>query len=155
MTRVRGRDVRQETAMRRGWRRRNQRQSFKTTNGVDSCQPSHRSGISIALDADQLSCKEEGAARLELKGIAQQLGRINKRVAMQAAVTQNLRLLKTGNHAKHTLLIPVSQFSLEPHEVVTGAMGVFRPELYHSIGSQSRLGIHQAHRLQRTELHGL
>ena len=67
---------------------------FKTTSGVDSCQPSHRSGIRVTLDADQLSCKEEGAARLELKGIAQQLGRIDKGVAMQAAVAKKLRLLQ-------------------------------------------------------------
>ena len=141
--------------MRRGTGWRDQWQSCQTTGGVDSCQPSHRGGIRIALDTDQLSRKEEGAARLELEGIAQQLGRIDKGVAMQAAVAQKLRLLKTGNHAKHPLLLPVGQFSLESHEVVTGAMGVFRPELYHSIGSLTRLGILKAHRLQRTELHSL
>src|SRR3970282_1201489 len=136
VTRVRGRNVRHETAMRRGGGRRDQRQSRKTTGSVDSCQSSHRGGIRVALDADQLPCKEEGAARLELKGIAQQLGRIDKGVAMQAAIAQKLRLLKTGNHAKHPLLFPVGQFSLESHEVVTRAMGVFRPKLYHGIGSR-------------------
>ena len=34
-------------------------------------------------------------------------------------------------------------------------MGVFRPELHHRIGSRTSLGILKAHRLQRTELHGL
>ena len=34
-------------------------------------------------------------------------------------------------------------------------MGIFRPELHHSIGSRTGLGILQPHRLQRTELHGL
>ena len=58
----------------------------KTTRGIDSCQPSHRGRIRIALDTDQLSCKEEGATRLELKGIAQQLRRIDEGVAMETAV---------------------------------------------------------------------
>src|SRR6185295_19814465 len=131
------------------------RQSRKTTGRVDSCQPSHRSGIGIALDADQLSGKKESPARLELQGITKQLGRIDKGVAMQAAVTQKLGLLKTGNHAKHPLLLPIGQLCLKSNEIVTGAMDIFRPKLDHSIGSSTRFWILKAHRLQRTELHGL
>src|SRR5262245_1770991 len=74
---------------------------------------------------------------------------------MQTAVAKKLCLLQTWNHAKHPLLLPVGQFSLKPHEVVTGAMGVFRSELDHCKGSRTRLRILESHRLQRTELHGL
>ena len=53
----------------RGGRRGDQWHALPGPGGIDSCQSSHRGGIRITLDTDQLACKEEGAAGLELEGV--------------------------------------------------------------------------------------
>src|SRR6188472_502709 len=74
---------------------------------------------------------------------------------MQAAIPEELGLFEPRDHPKHALLLWVGEFGLKAHQVVTGPMDIFCPQL--DDGSRLDPGpwIFEAYRLQRPELHRL
>ena len=86
--------------------RGDEREPGKASGGIDAGQSSHGCGLRISFDTDQLAGKKYGPAGFQLQGIAEQLGRIDERVAMQTAVPKKLRLFETGNHSKDAPSVP-------------------------------------------------
>src|SRR5262245_19401324 len=95
---IRRGDVGEQTAVSRRRRRCDQRQPRERPRRVDPGYPSHCRRIRVSLHADQLPGKEQRVTGFELERVAQQLWRIDERIAVKTPKPEKLRLFETGNH---------------------------------------------------------
>lgn len=77
--------------------------------------------------------------------------RMEERVAVHHAVTQELRVFKPGNHRKDALLLAPLEPGLEADEVVHRARLVFRAQLHGGVRLAPRPRIDQPDGLHRSE----
>ena len=87
--------------------------------------------------------------------LSRHAGRIDERVAVHHAVSEELGALKAGNHAKHALLLGEREIRLESHQVVRGALRVLGAQLDGGPGAFSGAGVDEAHGLHRAEPDGV
>ena len=130
--------MRDQAAMRGCGGRRDQRLARQGPRGIDAGQAPHGCRFGISFYAHKLPGKKERAARLELQRVQQELGGVDERIAMQASIPEELSLFQPWDHAKHALLFRIGQFGLKAHQVVTGAMNIFGPQLDDGSGLTSR-----------------
>ena len=70
---------------------------------------------------------------------------------MHYAVSDKLRVVKSGDHAKHSLLLTIGEIGLKSHEIETIARHVFFAKLHHRIRFFARVGIAKSDGFERSE----
>src|SRR5919108_5912251 len=89
-------------------------------------------------------------AAAELQRVAQQLGRVDIRVAVHAAEAQKFSLFQAWDEPKHALLLGVSHLRLKTHQVKSAAHLVLAAQLRDSVKVAASLTIDQSHRPHRS-----
>ena len=79
------------------------------------------------------------------------MGRIDKRVAVHDAITEELGVLKARNHVEHALLLSKGEVRLEAYEVIGGALAILRTKLHRRPRPAAASGIGEPNGLHRTE----
>src|SRR5204862_4050764 len=95
-------DVAEQRTMRCGLRRQRDRLAAPLGGGEASGQQAHGGGLDIAFAAGDLSGETQLWRSGEAEGFVEQLRRVEKRVAMQAAEAGEFGALKTRNGAEDT-----------------------------------------------------
>src|SRR5579871_3187327 len=107
-------DVVEQRAMRRGRRRQQRYLAEPFRGGKTAGQKSDRRRFHIALAAGDLAGKAQPRRRFEPQGGIEQLRRIEKRVAMQAAQPRELGIGEARDGAENAHLLAVLQLGLKP-----------------------------------------
>src|ERR1700722_6571030 len=94
-------------------------------------------GLDVALDTGDLPREEDAWIGTKLQGGIEQRGRVDIGVAMDLAVAQELRVLKTRNHAEDALLFAELEVVLEADEVVAVSAQILHAQLNAGVGSPS------------------
>ena len=81
--------------------------SKRLRSGEATGKQTHRGAFDIAFDAGDLACETQARVSLQAQRAIEQLGRIEIRVAMQAAETRELGVLKSGDRSEHAHLLGV------------------------------------------------
>ena len=89
------------------------------------------------------------------KARVQHTGRIEEGVPVHDAVPHELGVFEAGDHAEHPLLLAPLQIRLEADDVVQRPLLVLGAELDVRPGAVAGVGVHQTHRAQRAEPHGV
>src|SRR5688500_1695240 len=145
------RDITAKSADRGGGRGGHHRLVAKNSNRAYPCQPTRRDRFDIALDAGDLSGKEEPRVLSRRKIFVQDLRRIDERVAMDLTELQELGILQTGYESKHSGLLAVSQMVLTTDEPVCVGHQILLSELDTCIRLVTRFWVRQTFRLHRSE----
>ena len=120
--------------------------------GEASGEEPNRRGLDVAFASGDLPGKTQPRHCLEPKRRIEQLRRIEKRVAVQAAEPRELRAGKARDGAEYPDLIAVLQFGLEAHHVEQGAELVVLPQLHDRVGLlRGLMRIGETERLHRPE----
>src|SRR3569833_4401147 len=98
-------EVRQDRAMRRAWRRCAVRLAAAFGGSEAARQQPDRGALDIALAAGDLAGEAPGRVLLQPQRAVEQRGRIEERVAVQAAEPREFCVLQARNGAEHAHLL--------------------------------------------------
>ena len=111
--------------------------------------------LHVALKAGDLARKEDVGVFVQEKPGVQHAGRIQEGVAVHDAVAHELGVFKAGDHAENPLLLAPLEVRLEADDVVERPLLVLGAELDVCPRAVAGVGVHQPHRAQRAEAHGV
>src|SRR5262249_61359889 len=95
------------------------------------CKKPDRCRLDIALATGDWSGKAQARIAFEAQRAVQEFGRIDERVAMQAAQARELRVLQSGDGVEDAHLLAMLELGLEAHHVEQRAEPVVLPQLYY------------------------
>ena len=111
-----------------------------------------RDGLAITLGARKLAGNIHGGVDAAQAQIAIEQARgLDERVAMHDAITRELGVLQTGDHAEDAFLLAKCEIRLEAHQIVGRALGVFGTKLHRRPRATTRCRIGKPHGLASTE----
>jgi len=108
-------------------------------------------GLDITLDAANLSGKENLGVRFHLQVFAQQARPVDIGIPMNLPVTQELRILETGDQSQNSSLFPELEMVLKSDEVILIGAKVFLPQLDDCVWNFPGTWIPQPDRFHRPE----
>src|SRR6266496_3049834 len=88
---------------------------------------------------------------LHLERLFQERRRVDVGIAMNLAVAEELRILKTRDHAHDARLLAELQMVLKAHEIVGVGTEILLPKLHHRIGTLPRARVEESYGLHRAE----
>ena len=136
--------------MRRGRRRGGDHFAAALGGGKARGEQADGGGFHVTLAAGDLAGETPARIGLQPQRLIEQLGRIEKSIAVQAAEPGEFRVLQSGNGAENTHLLAVFQLGLEADHVEQRAELIVLAQLHHGVGLQVGLArIGQAERLHR------
>ena len=122
---------------------------------VDACKQSAAGRFDVALNTRHLPCKENVGARIHGISIIKKTGRVEIGVAVHNAITQELCVLKSGDHAKYPSLLGESQVRLEADEVEHCSLAVLLAKLDNSVEFFSHAWVDEPYGLERSVAQGV
>ena len=136
-------------------RRRGQLPALQPGVDAPGCQQAAGGALHIALKAGDLARKEHIGVRLQEQARVQHTGRIQKGIAVHDTVPHELGIFQARDHAEHPLLLAPLEVGLEAHDIIEGAFLILGAELDIGPGAVAGVGVHQTHRAQGAEAHGI
>src|SRR5581483_340916 len=136
----------------RGRARGNDRiQAVREARRVDARKPARARRLEVAFDPDELPGEQEVGARSRLQRGAEERGRLDERVAVEASEADELGALETRDGPEDPALLAVGHLRLEPDHVEERRVAVVLAELDDRVRLPAGARVDEADRLERPE----
>ena len=111
-------------------------------------------GFNVAFNSRNLPGHKNTGAQPEREVIGKGYRGVHISIPVHASKADKLHFLQPLNHTENTFLLRVGKFGLAAHQIERGSVYIFRAQLHNGERPLARVGIDEAHRLERPEGQG-
>ena len=121
----------------------------------DSCNHTAHYALDVTFDTRQLPCYIKRSVAFDSERLVNNARSVYVGVAVHYAVSYEFGVVKSGNHAKNSLLLTIGEIRLKANKIVTISCNVFFSQLHDSVRFFARVGIAKSDGFERTETNGV